>query len=78
MEAIMLNQKEYVLKNFNFDKEMVETIKKLGVKNLSDFVRTAVNDKIREIQLQALKEHYQSSDMAEMADDFDCTTGDGL
>jgi len=33
----MLNQKEYVLKNFNFDKEV-----------------------------------------AEMTDDFDCTTGDGL
>jgi hypothetical protein len=74
----MLNQKEYVLKNFNFDKEVLELIKKLGIKNLSDFVRSAVDDKIREMQLQSLKERYQSEDMAEMADDFDCTTGDGL
>jgi hypothetical protein len=78
MEAFMLNQKEYVLKNFNFDKEVLELIKILGVKNLSDFVRSAVDDKIREMQLQSLKERYQSEDMAEMADDFDCTTGDGL
>ncbi|HNZ53286.1 MAG TPA: hypothetical protein PLW37_00075 [bacterium] len=74
----MLNQKEYVLKNFNFDKEVLELIKKLGVRNLSDFVRSAVDDKIREMQLQSLKERYQSEDMAEMTDDFDCTTGDGL
>ena len=74
----MLNQKEYVLKNFNFDKEVLELIKKLGVRNLSDFVRSAVDDKIREMQLQSLKERYQSEDTAEMTDDFDCTTGDGL
>lgn len=74
----MLNQKEYVLKNFNFDKEVLELIKKFGVRNLSDFVRSAVDDKIREMQLQSLKERYQSEDMDEITDDFDCTTGDGL
>ena len=69
---------KYVAKNLNFEVTVLEQIKKLGVKNFTSFVRSAVADKIREIELQELKEHYQSDEMREVMDDFDCVSGDGL
>ena len=69
---------KYIAKNLNFEKEILEKVKKLGIKNFTNFVRTAVADKIREMELQSLKEHYQSDEMTEVMADFDCASNDGL
>jgi hypothetical protein len=69
---------KYIAKNLNFEKEVLEKVKKLGIKNFTNFVRAAVADKIREMELQSLKEHYQSDEMKEVMDDFDCASSDGL
>ena len=69
---------KYIAKNLNFEKEILEKVKKLGIKNFTNFVRTAVADKIREMELQSLKEHYQSDEMTEVMTDFDCASNDGL
>ena len=71
-------ENKYVAKNLNFEAGILEQIKKLGIKNFTEFVRSAVADKIREVQLESLKEYYESDEMKEVAEDFDCTSGDGL
>ena len=74
----MMDNTKYVAKSLNFDVTTIKRVKSLGIKNFTDFVRSAVADKIRDMELQSLKEHYKSSEMEEVMTDFDCTSEDGL
>ena len=74
----MANNNRLVAKSLNFDEATIQRVKSLGVKNFTDFVRSAVADKIRDMELQSLKEHYQSVEIEEVMNDFDCTSDDGL
>lgn len=55
-----------LLRNINFSRDTLAEVQKLGIENFSAFVRKAVEDKIRDMKLNSLVEHYQN-DM----DEFD-------
>jgi len=63
MEETMLKG---LLRNINFSRDTLAEVQKLGIENFSAFVRKAVEDKIRDMKLNSLVEHYQN-DM----DEFD-------
>jgi post-segregation antitoxin (ccd killing protein) len=54
-----------VLKNLLIDEEDIIEAKKLGVKNLSDFVRYAIKNEIRNIKLDGLKGKYKKNEEVE-------------
>jgi len=54
-----------IVKNINFSEEIIKKCKELGIKNFSDFVRYSVNNEIRNIELESLKEKYKEEEEVE-------------